>query len=330
MLKWLRDAIRKLQDENQETCGGCMFVLLRLKHGLLHECRVLEPWNVEWTTNELDKKADHVISQGCIVNDARKKRKQKKHSSSKAVNEKGRCKRPRKDPDQSPPTKEKTTPHPNYKEAQKGCLVNSAIKEKKQKEQSSSKAINEKRGCKKPRKETDKSPSTQAKTTSQQSYKEADKESKTGTRRKLPVRKNRSRRGNKKAILRENLPGSNGAPLVVADSDDDDDVPLARRIQLFQQQPLPHDVKQADPVVKGNLNSPQEENTDLKSGSPHTPPAALVQLSDYDFDREFDISIMLNKGAKQMPSSCSPCKWCCQINQATIHRVQGDRAFHSI
>ncbi|XLU50942.1 hypothetical protein S245_045756, partial [Arachis hypogaea] len=56
-----------------------------------------------------------------------------------------------------------------------GCLVNNAMKEKKQKEQSSSKAVNEKGGCKRPRKETDKSPSTQAKTTSQQSYKEADK-----------------------------------------------------------------------------------------------------------------------------------------------------------
>ncbi|QHO03163.1 uncharacterized protein DS421_13g430040 [Arachis hypogaea] len=173
-----------------------------------------------------------------------------------------------------------------------GCLVNNAMKEKKQKEQSSSKAVNEKGGCKRPRKETDKSPSTQAKTTSQQSYKEADKESKIGTMKKLPVSRSRSRCGNKKAIPRENLPGSNAAPLVVPDSDDDDDVSLTRRIRLFQHQPPPHDVKQADPVVKGNLSSPQEENTDLKSRSPHTPPAALVQLSNYDFDREFDISIV--------------------------------------
>ncbi|RYQ92890.1 hypothetical protein Ahy_B09g099132 [Arachis hypogaea] len=74
ILKWLRDAIRKFQDENRETCGGCMFVLLvlqinyvlyfhRLKHDPLHACRVPEPWIVEWTTNKLDKKADHVISQ---------------------------------------------------------------------------------------------------------------------------------------------------------------------------------------------------------------------------------------------------------------------------
>ncbi|XLS78083.1 hypothetical protein HN51_062308, partial [Arachis hypogaea] len=91
----------------------------RLRHGPLHACQVPEPWIVEWTTNELDKKADHVISQGCIVNNARKKRKQKKHSSSKAVNEKGRCKRPRKDPDQSPSTQGTTTPHLSYKEAEK-------------------------------------------------------------------------------------------------------------------------------------------------------------------------------------------------------------------
>ncbi|XLT10397.1 hypothetical protein HN51_056190, partial [Arachis hypogaea] len=35
----------------------------RLKHDPLHACRVPEPWIVEWTTNKLDKKADHVISQ---------------------------------------------------------------------------------------------------------------------------------------------------------------------------------------------------------------------------------------------------------------------------
>ncbi|XLU63756.1 hypothetical protein S245_022965, partial [Arachis hypogaea] len=56
----------------------------RLKHGLLHACRVPEPWIVEWTTNELDKKADYVISQGCIVNNARNRRKKNKHSSSEA------------------------------------------------------------------------------------------------------------------------------------------------------------------------------------------------------------------------------------------------------
>ncbi|XLR54494.1 hypothetical protein S83_005166, partial [Arachis hypogaea] len=63
ILKWLRDAIKKFQDENRETCGRCMFVLLCLKHGPLHACGVPELWIVEWTTNELDKKADYVISQ---------------------------------------------------------------------------------------------------------------------------------------------------------------------------------------------------------------------------------------------------------------------------
>ncbi|QHO13670.1 uncharacterized protein DS421_15g517500 [Arachis hypogaea] len=264
----------------------------RLKHGPLHACRVPEPWIVEWTNDELDKKADHVISQGCIVNNARNRRKKKKHSSSEVVNERGQCKRARKDIDQSPSTQGKTTPHRSYKKAKKGRLVNNAMKENKHKKQSSSKAVNEKAGCKRPCKDTDQSPSIQGKTTSQPSYKEADKESKTGTRRKLPVCKSRSRRGTKKAIARENLAGSNAASLVVPDFDDDDDVPLARRIRLFQQQPPPHDVKQADPVFKGNHNSHQEANTDLKNGSPHTMPAALVQLSDYDFDREFDISIV--------------------------------------
>ncbi|RYQ98791.1 hypothetical protein Ahy_B07g086589 [Arachis hypogaea] len=333
ILKKLRDAIRKFQDENRKTCGGCMFVLLvlyfhQLKHGPLHACRVPEPWIVEWITNELDKKADHVISQGCIVNNARNQRKKKKQSSSEAVNERGRCKRTRKDTDQSPSTQGKTTPHPSYNKAEKGCLVNNAMKEKKHKKQSSSKAVNEKAGCKRPFKDTDQSPSIQGKTTSQPSYKEGDKESKTGTRRKLPVCKSRSRRG------------SNAAPLVVPDSDDDDDVPLARRIWLFQQQPPPHDLKQADPVFKGNHNSHQEANSDLKKGSPQTPPAALVQLSDYDFDRKFDISIVqcpefeqvlnsVEQGCEPNAIIMHPCKRSCQTNQATIHRVQGDRAFHS-
>ncbi|XLS44134.1 hypothetical protein HN51_000999, partial [Arachis hypogaea] len=35
----------------------------RLKHGPLHACQAPEPWIDEWTTNELDKKADYVISQ---------------------------------------------------------------------------------------------------------------------------------------------------------------------------------------------------------------------------------------------------------------------------
>ncbi|QHN82588.1 uncharacterized protein DS421_20g697160 [Arachis hypogaea] len=290
ILKWLRDVIRKFQDENRETCGGCLFVLLvlyfhRLKHGPLDACRVPESWIMEWTTNELDKKADHVISQSTMQGTGKKKKKQ---SSSEAVNERGRCKRTRKDTDQSPSTQGATTPHPSYKKAKKffpsiccpilnthGCLVNNAMKEKKHKKQSSSKAVNEKAGCKRPFKDTDQSPSIQGKTTSQPSYKEADKESKTGTRRKLPVCKSRSRHGTKKAVARENLAGSNAALLVVPDYDDDDDVSLVRRIRLFQQQPPPHDLKQADPVFKGNHNSHQEANTDLKKGSPQTPPAAL-------------------------------------------------------
>ncbi|XLU56304.1 hypothetical protein S245_050952, partial [Arachis hypogaea] len=56
----------------------------RLKHGPLHACRVPEPWIVEWITNELDQKANYVISQGCIVNNARNRRRKNKHSSSEA------------------------------------------------------------------------------------------------------------------------------------------------------------------------------------------------------------------------------------------------------
>ncbi|QHO57303.1 uncharacterized protein DS421_3g81120 [Arachis hypogaea] len=117
-------------------------------------------------------------------------------------------------------------------------------------------------------------------------------QSKTGSRRKLILSRSRSRRSTKKEIPRESVSGSIAAPLVVSKSDDDDHVPLARRIRLFQQHPPPHDIRQEDPVFNGNHESHQEGKTDLKNGSPHTPPAAPVQLSDYDFDCEFDISIV--------------------------------------
>ncbi|XLU34535.1 hypothetical protein S245_070601, partial [Arachis hypogaea] len=91
----------------------------RLKHGPLHACHVLEPWIVEWTTNELDKKANHVISQGCIVNNERKQKKRRKQTPNEAVIEKGRSKRPCRDADQSPNTEGSTTSQPINKESDK-------------------------------------------------------------------------------------------------------------------------------------------------------------------------------------------------------------------
>nr|XP_029152351.1 uncharacterized protein LOC112784761 isoform X3 [Arachis hypogaea] len=283
-----REAIRKFQYENRETCGGCMFVLLvlyfhRLKHGPLHACRVPEPWIVEWTTNELDMKADYVISQGCIINNARNRRKKNKHCSSESVNERGRCKRTRTDTNQSPSTQGKTSPHPSYKKAKKGCLVNNS--RKRHKKQPSSKAVNKKGGCRRPCKNTDQFPSTEGKTTSQPRYTETDKQSKTGTRRKVIASRSRSRPITRKEIPKESVSGSTAAPLVVSESDDDDHVPLARRIRLFRQHPPPHESRQEDPVFNGTHESHQAGKTDLKNGSPHTPPATPVQLSDYDFDR---------------------------------------------
>ncbi|RYR75779.1 hypothetical protein Ahy_A01g000364 [Arachis hypogaea] len=114
----------------------------------------------------------------------------------------------------------------------------------------------------------------------------------TGTRRKSISRRSRSRIGTKKSIPREENIVSNVAPLAVSDSDEDDHVPLARRIRLYQQQPQSHDAEQAEPVCKGKHTSPIEENTKHTDKSPHTPQAAHVSLSDYDFDREFDISIV--------------------------------------
>ncbi|XLU27934.1 hypothetical protein S245_064000, partial [Arachis hypogaea] len=144
----------------------------RLKHGRLHACQAPEPWIDEWTANELDKKADHVISQEC---------------------------RP-------------------------------------------------------------------------------------GTRRKLPIRRYRSGSGIKKALPRESVQKNKGTPLVVLDSDDEDNVPLARRQRLFQQEPPPHDVNQAEPMVKDDHKGAQDKHSDHKEASPHTPFAALVQLTEYNFD----------------------------------------------
>ncbi|QHO42750.1 uncharacterized protein DS421_5g156920 [Arachis hypogaea] len=204
ILKWLWDTIREFQDENRKTCGGCMFVLLCLKHGLLHACRV--PSNPGLLSGPLMS----LIRRPTMSSH-----------------------RPRNDIDESPSTKGKTSPHPRYK-----------------------------------------------------------KQSKTGSRRKLILSRSRSRCSTKKEIPRESVSGSTTAPLVVSESDDDNHVPLARRIQLFQQHPPPHDARQEDPVFNGNHESHQEGKTDLKNGSPHTPPTAPVQLSDYNFDREFDISII--------------------------------------
>ncbi|RYR77598.1 hypothetical protein Ahy_A01g002121 [Arachis hypogaea] len=68
ILKWLQDAIQKFQNAKRETCGRCMFILLilyfqQLKYAPLDECQTPEPWVAEWTASELDNKASQVISQ---------------------------------------------------------------------------------------------------------------------------------------------------------------------------------------------------------------------------------------------------------------------------
>ncbi|QHN87045.1 uncharacterized protein DS421_16g551580 [Arachis hypogaea] len=283
ILKWLRDAIRKFQDENRETCGGCMFMLLRLKHGLLHACQVPEPWIVEWTTNELDKKADHVISQGCIVKNARKGKKNRRNSLLiKQLTRKEGVKGPARTltnlrlPKARLHLNQDIRRRISYKIGKLlqyvvACVARSTMEEN----------------------STARTPTSRHLLGAGQNLSIGISiRRRLGTRRKLPIRRSRSRSGTKKAIPREIVPGSNGAPLVVPDSDDEDDVPLARRIRLFQQQAPPQDVKQAEPMFKDNYKGPKEENTDHKDISPHTPPTAHVQLSDYDFDREFDISIV--------------------------------------
>ncbi|QHN92433.1 uncharacterized protein DS421_17g583700 [Arachis hypogaea] len=207
--------------------------------------QVAEPWIDEWTANELDKKAEHVISQGCIVDNARKAKKQKKESSSKAVNEKGRYKRSRKDSDQSPSTQGKTTSQESYKDADKCGKVDG--------------------GRKQPRKDSEQAPSIKSWSKPQHRDIDTQKECRLGTRRKLPICRSRSRSGTKKAIPRESVLRSKGAPL---------------------------DVKQAEPVFNDDHEGAQEENPDHKDASPYTPLAAHVQLTEYDFDHKFDILIV--------------------------------------
>ncbi|RYQ86006.1 hypothetical protein Ahy_B10g105658 [Arachis hypogaea] len=144
----------------------------------------------------------------------------------------------------------------------------------KNRKQTTSEAVNEKGRSKRPRKDADQLPSIKGSTKSQPSYKESDKSY---------------------SILSASDDMYEYTPQEyrpVPDSDEDDHMSLARRIRLFQQRPRPHDAEQAEPVCKGNHKSPQQENTQHTDASPHTPPAVHVQLSDYDFDREFDISIV--------------------------------------
>ncbi|QHO00734.1 Putative ubiquitin-like-specific protease 1B [Arachis hypogaea] len=144
------------------------------------------------------------------------------------------------------------------------------------------------------------------KTTSQPSYKEAEKESKTGSRRKVLVHRSRSRRRTKKAIPRENDRGSNAAPFVFPDSNDDDNVSLARRIRLFQQHPPAHDVRQADPVFKEN----HEMNLTSRSFS-------VLNLSKY--------STMLNKGRETKAIIMQPLQTVLP-NKSTYHTLSPDLA----
>ncbi|RYR68601.1 hypothetical protein Ahy_A03g015079 [Arachis hypogaea] len=78
--KWLGLAIEKFQSKNHETCGGCMFTLLRLQHGPLDHCREKEPWVIAWTAAELEKKAANVLAEGYI---GERKRGSKESASTK-------------------------------------------------------------------------------------------------------------------------------------------------------------------------------------------------------------------------------------------------------
>ncbi|RYR09812.1 hypothetical protein Ahy_B05g078224 [Arachis hypogaea] len=264
ILKWLRDAIRKFQNEHQETCGGCMFVLLvlyfqRLKHGPLYACQARESWIDEWTAIELDKKANHVISQGCIVDKARKEKKTKKAASSKEENEQARCKRPRKDSDQAPFTRCRTTLQQKYMDAQKyvydwfllcwyippylvcNVLYCACDDIWEYSHDCSYKIIPHLSSMIKcfiyvvfhillgRLNRLIRSMSTP-------------QECRPGTRRKLPIRRSRSGSGIKKTLPGESVPNSKGTPLIVPDSDDED-----------------NDVHQVEPVVtddrKGGIST---------------------------------------------------------------------------
>ncbi|RYR10777.1 hypothetical protein Ahy_B05g079258 [Arachis hypogaea] len=60
------------------------------------------------------------------------------------------------------------------------------------------------------------------------------------------------------------------------------------------------DVHQAEPVVTDDHEGAQEDHSGHKEASPRTPSSALVQLTEYDFDSEFDVSIVQCPEFKQL------------------------------
>lgn len=105
---------------------------------------------------------------------------------------------------------------------------------------------------------------------------------KTGTRKKLPIIRGQSCKDSTGA---HEAPGYNERPVVPSDSDEDDDVPIAqRRRRLFQDDLNPNGehVNEKDSAL-----APLQKD-------PITPSLALVEVNDYDFDRQvLEITICL-------------------------------------
>ncbi|XLU95406.1 hypothetical protein S245_009758, partial [Arachis hypogaea] len=97
-------------------------------------------------------------------------------------------------------------------------------------------------------------------------------ESKIGTRRKLPIVRPKSGKGSSTARV---APRRKERLAVVSNSDDDDNVPIARRKRrLF------HDSSN----LPGEQLNHDAKPSDAQQVDPVTPSTALVQVIEYDFD----------------------------------------------
>ncbi|XLR44742.1 hypothetical protein S83_029402, partial [Arachis hypogaea] len=103
---------------------------------------------------------------------------------------------------------------------------------------------------------------------------EAHKEGRTGTGKKLPIIRGRSR--NNSTASREG-PSCTERHVEPSESDEDDDVPIAQiRRRLFK-----------DDLTRNGVNVNEQDNAfPAHTPGPIIPPSAVVEVLDYDFDRQ--------------------------------------------
>ncbi|XLU74988.1 hypothetical protein S245_034041, partial [Arachis hypogaea] len=126
-------------------------------------------------------------------------------------------------------------------------------------------------------------------------------EARTDTRKKLPIIRGRS---HDKSTAAHEGPSCNKRHIVPSDSDEDDDVPIAQR-RRRPVVPSESDDDDHVPIAQRQCRlfqdklNPNGENVNEQDSAfpPHNPDpvipsSAIVEVLDYDFDREFDVNFM--------------------------------------